>query len=380
MLISNKVACSLVDWGIAMNVKKKNKLVSSKWKKLLLEDSSLIEQCNCWDVFDSWTWSQLLAVYPQLSDKCYKWDEMTKLAWANLLSQQPQFADKCKIWNKFSRMSWATLISAQPQFADRCDVWKIFNEKDFAKILSEQPQFADRCTIWKDFTNTEWLQLLCKQPQFAENFDEWGIFFPKDWKCLLMAQPQFADKCPYRYWNFHFPYPFVENLLKKYPDLWIYHRNTSFEKIKENSQNIEKSACVECFNSYQWIELLSIHPQLSPYCPFQKWYDFNANSWNNLIEKQPQFEEKAKEYLNGWCAILQTKPKLADECKCWEKFDIINWFALLRNQPQFMDRCPDNIYDEFDEEEWFQLEYEYPDIFSQKRLLSSLRKIANSNG
>ena len=59
---------------------------------------------------------------------------------------------------------------------------------------------------------------------------------------------------------------------------------------------------------------------------------------------------------------------------------IINWFALLRNQPQFMDRCPDNIYDKFDKEEWFSLEEEHPNIFSQKRLLSSLRKIANSNG
>ncbi|MBP3358300.1 MAG: hypothetical protein J6K91_05250 [Opitutales bacterium] len=134
----------------------------------------------------------------------------------------------------------------------------------------------------------------------------------------------------------------------------------------------------ERFNSYQWTQLLSIHPQLSSYC--QKWKNFDESEWKWLIEKQTQFKQKAKEFPSGWSVLLQIEPKLADECKCWEKFDIINWFALLRNQPQFMDRCPDNIYDEFDEEEWFQLSYEHPNIFSQKRLLSRLRKIANSNG
>jgi hypothetical protein len=51
---------------------------------------------------------------------------------------------------------------------------------------------------------------------------------------------------------------------------------------------------------------------------------------------------------------------------------------LLSKQPQFADRCPDSIYDNFDVQDWNRLEEKYPDIFSNRRFLSTLRKLAKN--
>ena len=51
-------------------------------------------------------------------------------------------------------------------------------------------------------------------------------------------------------------------------------------------------------------------------------------------------------------------------------------FKLLMAKPELADKFPDFQYDELELAQWNTLESKYPDVFSRKRFLSTLRKIA----
>ena len=39
-----------------------------------------------------------------------------------------------------------------------------------------------------------------------------------------------------------------------------------------------------------------------------------------ILYEQPQFEKEAKEYAEGWIALLMKNPVLASECVKWNDF------------------------------------------------------------
>lgn len=83
---------------------------------------------------------------------------------------------------------------------------------------------------------------------------------------------------------------------------------------------------------------------------FNGWEAFSTDDWEDILCEQPQFEKKAKEYKNGWLALLLEKPELASECDKWEKFNSWDWSRLLCKQPQFADKC--DKWDEFLDTKW----------------------------
>ena len=186
-------------------------------------------------------------------------------------------------------------------------------------------------------TSAELVEALIKDNSIASEFDRlylWKKFDSDDWSHLLSSQPQFTEKA------------------KEY--------------------------------SHGWAGLLSIKPELANEC--ECWEKFYSWQWSGLLETQPQFADKCTEY-NGWkefdsddwSELLSVQPHFADKCteyKGWEEFDSSDWRNLLKAQPQFADKCPDKIYDEFSQEQWAELEAKHPEIFKDKHMLSTLRKLA----
>ena len=124
---------------------------------------------------------------------------------------------------------------------------------------------------------------------------------------------------------------------------------------------------------------------------FNGWEAFSTDDWEDILCEQPQFVEKAKEYKNGWLALLLEKPELASKCdnwkefstvdwSCllseqpqfadkydkWEEFSVSNWKTLLLAQPQFVNNCPDTIYDEFSPADWKIFEYIIPESIKER--------------
>ncbi len=123
-----------------------------------------------------------------------------------------------------------------------------------------------------------------------------------------------------------------------------------------------------------------------------KWEEFSVSNWEEfLLSGKPRFEKKAKEYKNGWLALLIEKPELASECDKWEKFNswdwscllseqpqfadkydkweefsVSNWKTLLLAQPQFVNNCPDTIYDDFSPADWKIFEYIIPESIKER--------------
>lgn len=124
---------------------------------------------------------------------------------------------------------------------------------------------------------------------------------------------------------------------------------------------------------------------------FNGWEAFSTDDWEDILCEQPQFEKKAKEYKNGWLALLIEKPELASKCDKWEEFNTVDWSRLLSEQPQFADKydkweefsvsnwktlllaqpqfvnnCPDTIYDEFSPADWKIFEYRIPESIKER--------------
>ncbi len=69
--------------------------------------------------------------------------------------------------------------------------------------------------------------------------------------------------------------------------------------------------------------------------PTSKLQEFSTSDWIELIKKYPEAERTAKNYTNGWLAILLEEPYLAHECDKWNEFTVYDWRKFLSSQPQF---------------------------------------------
>ena len=181
-------------------------------------------------------------------------------------------------------------------------------------------------------SGSDWVCLLLKKPQFADKCDcckvsdaliegttvsYWHKLTAKQWCDLLIKQPQFIDKCD---WNkMHRGY--FEQIFNKYPDKML--------ELEISQLHAELAECV-----------LESHPELA--VKYDRWNEFDSNTWSRLLAKQPQFADKCDwSKLNGlsWSKLLSEQPQFADKCDKWSEFKDCCWASLLEVQPQFADKC-----------------------------------------
>lgn len=257
----------------------------------------------------------------------------------NAIISDPSLAlefDNLNLWDKFDEHDWSEILSIHPQFADRCNKWAEFSAFMWLEILRFHPQFANRCINWEHLVSyydcsSSIAYCLSFQPQLIEKLKGCNYFLGKiekeDWVYLLKCRPELIENCTKLQ---RFSSTEWSDILSVQPQLWVYSSGKTAEKIIENPNKINESKCVNRIKANAWSEILSYHPEL------------------------------------------------ADRCKKWRFFSGMNCYNLLKVQPQFADKCPDCAYDQFTKEQWDELETKNPEVFSNRRMLSTLRKLAKN--
>lgn len=212
----------------------------------------------------------------------------------------------------------------------------------------------DRLDIWKKVDSWNWCRLLFKQPQFADKCDKWDKFYPEYWCSLLSRQPQFVNKAnDYCCWC-KFGFKEWYGLLLAQPQFWIYCPSEWVKKIIENPERASECKLWDWFSSLDWAKLLLIHPQFVDKCD---WSKLKANNDDEYPLR-----------------------KIGDDYNEWKRVNGRNysnaWKKLLLSQPQFVEYFTDNLWDGFSQEQWDELEATNPEVYSSKRMLSNLRKLA----
>ena len=352
------------------------RLSSAELVKALIKDNSLASEFDrlyLWDEIDPWGWCNLLSAQPQFADKCpdKMYYQFSQEQWRELLKAQPQFADKCTKyygWDKFEDWIWSSLLSVLPQFwiycpkesvnkikkdptkANECKCWDRFKPSDWLILLESQPQFADKCTkykCWGKFYSGDWYELLKAQPQFIEKAKE----YPFSWPGLLQIKPELANEC--EWWETTFDPWGWSNLLKSQPQLWVYSPQESVKKIKEDPNKAEECKCWDRIDSENWSHLLSSQPQFANKC---NWSKMRANNYD-------EYDEDEDGDFDDW------------EEECGEDYSE-DWKNLLLEHPRLAEYFTDTLWDGFSQKQWAKLESKYPEIFKDKHMLSTLRKLA----
>ena len=138
---------------------------------------------------------------------------------------------------------------------------------------------------------------------------------------------------------------------------------------------------LENCNGRELIEaLLEDETLVNTFDELQFWTKLSATNWIYLLIYAPQYASKCKRWkefkIDEWVCLLSKQPQFVGKCKKFKSFKVKDWFELFKSRPEFANHCPDDIYDKFSKGHWIHLEIKYPEIFKEKHMLSTLRKLA----
>mgnify|MGYP000765460437 CR=1 FL=1 len=95
-----------------------------------------------------------------------------------------------------------------------------------------------------------------------------------------------------------------------------------------------------------WEKLLIENPSIAVECDkYNGWDKLDTHfkwEWFRILEKHPQFIDKAKKYFQAWYAIIALYPEYAKDFFDWDSFSGFDWFAILKHQPQFSTKCDES--------------------------------------
>ncbi len=87
-----------------------------------------------------------------------------------------------------------------------------------------------------------------------------------------------------------------------------------------------------------WIALLALKIESHKDCPFFK--DFNQRQWLSLVSfKNKDLIEEAKKYPNGWAGLILKYPHFAYECNMLSDISPQSWVEILNSHPELEEKC-----------------------------------------
>ena len=174
--------------------------------------------------------------------------------------------DELCTWEDLTKYDWLFLLEHRTDLADKCP-WSMFDghrlgrdDVYYLKLLEEHPQYAGKCDLSVFYAEDT-------DSPFSKEFSIW-YYYESAWYSLLLKHPEFVQDCP---------------------------------------------MCSE-LESDSWARLISEHPSLADYCPWEKLKDASLSELEIVIEEQPELLkhvpwESVKRDV--WASILQNYPLLA---------------------------------------------------------------------
>ena len=306
------------------------------------------EDCNCLKQFDVNDWLYILENRPKLANANLQYPSF----WAAVLALCPERENECPVINRLKRKDWIVLFARQPQFADKYKKLKNFDTYSWAELLAGNPSFAKRCRKWERLGLMDWGHLLHHRQEFAERAKR----YINGWLAILSDNPEMVSQC---------------------------------DKLADFSQE-DWEYLYSCVDNFPTEYLFKYIPNLET---------ISDRTWGNIIIYNPKLIETAKNYKNGWIALLESDPeryenefpywgKLGDGLEnaiCitnklyhrikWEKIGLDIWINILNyesDKSELIAHCP---WNKFEREHWSRI----PPKFADKCKFPDIREKLNKN-
>lgn len=254
------------------------------------------------------------------------------------LALNPEYIRSCpiKTLKRFNLKDWVFLFSYQPKFAEKYKIFKHLSDDDWTSLLLDVPSLAKKCKRWPFFKLRHWQTLISNKDLLKR-----AKHYVNGWAAIVSNKPETISECPVLH---KFSVAHWETI----------YNGTHLPPLEYLSKN--------CHN----IEMIS------------------SDTWQNIIEENPQYTEIAKKYENGWVGLLWHNPALYEKefpywnnrkkygnflCISLKLFHRVKWdeiplnkwqiiCAAYPNETEIIKHCP---WDKLVEEDWLIMPKKFAD-------------------
>lgn len=155
-------------------------------------------------------------------------------------------------------------------------------------------------------------------------------------------------------------------------------REEAARKARAEAEERARKADPNRWYPSEWVDYLKAHPCEGGRCPWTR-LSFKATEWVDLLESQPRFWDKCREWTSfdhddwakvlkscmkqsgflaaidrvltgaGWAVLVGSDPSHDGRCK-WEMLDVADWAFLLSRRGDLAKKCP--CWNRFRSSEW----------------------------